>query len=211
VPADPSSAASSDPAPAGPAPVDKRRLRAEQGRERVVEALLAFFAEGETQPGAARIAERAGVSERSVFRYFDDLDALAAETVKRQIERVRDVYAPPPATGDLGARVDAIVEQRLRIHAEVAVASEAARRIEPRAESVHRALARRGQLLRDQVETQFAPELDREPAPSRPELLDALDAALAFEQIDQLRRIAGHSPARVRALTRRTLHALLTH
>lgn len=196
--------------PAEPLPVDKRRLRAEQGRERVVEALLAFFAEGETQPGAARIAERAGVSERSVFRYFDDLDALAAEAVRRQTERVRDVYAPPDATGDLAARIDAIVAQRLRIHAAVAVASEAARRIEARAESVARALAGRNRVLREQAGAQFAPEIAREPAATRGELLDALDAALAFDQIDQLRRIAGHSPARVRALTRRTLHALLT-
>lgn len=200
-----------DPRPAeAPAlPVDKRRLRAEQGRERVVEALLAFFAEGEPQPGAARIAERAGVSERSVFRYFDDLDALAAEAVRRQIERVRDVYEPPDATGDLDRRIDAIVDQRLRIHAEVAVASEAARRIEARAESVARALARRGRVLRDQVATQFAPELGREPETTRGELLDALDAALALDQIDQLRRLADYSPARVRALTHRTLHALL--
>ncbi len=197
--------------PADPLPVDKRRLRAEQGRERVVEALLAFFAEGETQPGAARIAERAGVSERSVFRYFDDLDALAAEAVRRQTERVRDVYEPPDAGGDLPTRIDAIVDQRLRIHRAVAVASEAARRMEARAESIARALAGRNRLLREQVAAQFAPEIDREPAATRGELLDALDAALAFEQIDQLRRIAGHSPARVRALTRRTLHALLNH
>mgnify|MGYP003336980118 CR=1 FL=1 len=74
-----------------------------------------------------------------------------------------------------------------------------------------RALAGRNRVLREQVATQFAPEIDREPAATRGELLDALDATLAFEQVDQLRRIAGHSPARVRALTRRTLHALLTH
>lgn len=205
MPADSRSAAPADPA------VDKRRLRAEQGRERVVEALLAFFAEGETQPGAARIAERAGVSERSVFRYFDDLDALAAEAVRRQTERVRDVYEAPAATGDLDSRIDAIVDQRLRIHQKVAVVSEAARRIEARAGSVARALARRNRLLREQVAAQFAAEIGREPAATRGELLDAVDAALAFEQIDQLRRLAGHSPARVRALTRRTLHALLAH
>jgi AcrR family transcriptional regulator len=199
--------------PADPRPaavhVDKRRLRAEHGRERVVEALLAFFAEGETEPGAARIAARAGVSERSVFRYFDDLDALAAEAVRRQIERVRDVYAPPDPRGDLATRIDAIVDQRLRLHAEVAVASEAGRHIEARAESVARAFTRRGRLLRGQVEAQFAAELAREPEATRSELLDALDAALAFEQIDQLRRFAGHSPARVRSHTRRTLRALL--
>lgn len=146
-----------------------------------------------------------------MFRYFDDLDALAAEAVRRQTERVRDVYEAPIATGDLDTRITAIVDQRLRIHRAVAVTSEAARRIEPRAESVARALAHRNRVLREQAAAQFAEELERQPAATRGELLDALDAALAFEQIDQLRRIAGHSPARIRALTRRTLHALLNH
>jgi AcrR family transcriptional regulator len=201
-----------DPAPAsGAGAVDRRRLRAEQGRERVVEALLEFFAEGEVQPGTARIAERAGVSERSVFRYFDDLDALAAEAVARQVERVRDVYAPPDPTGDRDTRIRAIVEQRLRIHRAVAVASAAGHRIEARAPSIAEAFAQRRELLRTQVAAQFAAEIDPVPAAARTELLDALDAALAFEQIDQLLRVAGRSPARVRALTRRTVHALLAH
>src|SRR5712691_10950172 len=102
-------------------PVDRRRLRTERGREIVVTALLAFFDEGESQPGAARIAERAGVSERSVFRYFDDLDALAAEAVARQIGRTRELFAPPDATGALDRRIRALADQRMRIHDEVAV------------------------------------------------------------------------------------------
>src|SRR6478735_4764996 len=111
-------------------PVDRRRLRTERGRELVVSALLAFFDEGESQPGAARIAERAGVSERSVFRYFDDLDSLAAEAVARQIARTRDLFAAPDDAGGLDRRIRALVEQRMTIHDRVAVVSAAGRRIE---------------------------------------------------------------------------------
>src|SRR4051794_41965076 len=96
-------------------PVDRRRLRTERGRELVVTALLEFFDEGEPQPGAARIAERAGVSERSVFRYFDDLDALAAEAVARQIRRTRELYAAPDGTGDPDRRVRAPAAHRKSI------------------------------------------------------------------------------------------------
>lgn len=194
-----------EPAP----PIDRRRLRAEQGRERVVGALLEFFDEGESQPGAARIAERAGVSERSVFRYFDDLDALAAEAVERQIERMRHVYAAPDSSGPLAVRVDALVDARLRLHDAVAVASAAGRRIEARAEAIARAFAFRRRLLRRQVADQFAPELAALDAPTRAEMLDALDAAASFDHIDQLLAVAGHSRTRVRAITRRTLLALL--
>jgi AcrR family transcriptional regulator len=191
-------------------PVDRRRLRTERGRELVVTALLEFFDEGESQPGAARIAERAGVSERSVFRYFDDLDALAAEAVARQIGRTREVFAPPSADGDLGRRIRALAEQRMAMHDRVSVVSAAGRRIEARAPSVAEAFASRRRLLRDQVEAQFAAELDRHHGRARTELLDAADAAASFEQIDQLRTIAGHSRARTRTIVIRTLTALLS-
>jgi AcrR family transcriptional regulator len=189
-------------------PVDRRRLRTERGRELVVTALLEFFDEGESQPGAARIAARAGVSERSVFRYFDDLDALAAEAVARQMARTRDVFAPPSAAGSLERRIRALVDQRLHLHDRVAVVSAAGRRIEARAPSVAEAFAFRRRLLRDQVETQFASELDGHRGRARTELLDAADAAASLEQIDHLRAGAGWSRARTRASVVRTLHAL---
>ena len=192
-------------------PVDRRRLRTERGRELVVTALLQFFDEGESQPGAARIAARAGVSERSVFRYFDDLDALAAEAVARQIGRTRELFAPPSATGDLDARVRALADQRMRIHDQVAIVSAAGRRIETRAPSVAEAFAIRRRLFREQAAAQFAPELDAHRGRERNELLDAVDAAASFELIDQLRTVAGHSRARTRAVVVRTLRALLDH
>jgi AcrR family transcriptional regulator len=192
-------------------PVDRRRLRTERGRELVVTALLEFFDEGESQPGAARIAERAGVSERSVFRYFDDLDALAAEAVARQIARTRELFAPPDATGGLDRRIRALADQRLRIHDAVAVVSAAGRRIEARAPSVAEAFAYRRRMLREQVAAQFAPELAAHTGRDRSELLDAADAAASFEQIEQLRTVAGHSRTRTRAIVVRTLQALFAH
>jgi AcrR family transcriptional regulator len=188
--------------------VDRRRLRTERGRELVVTALLEFFDEGESQPGAARIAERAGVSERSVFRYFADLDALAAEAVARQMARTRDVFSPPSPAGGLDRRIRALVDQRMHMHDRVAVVAAAGRRIEARAPVVAEAFAFRRRLLREQVEVQFAPELDRRRGRTRMQLLDAADAAASFEQIDHLRTGAGWSRARTRAAVAHTLHAL---
>jgi AcrR family transcriptional regulator len=192
-----------------PAPVDRRRLRAEQGRDRVVDAMLELFEAGDPEPGAARIAAAAGVSERSVFRYFDDLESLAAAAVARQTERVRPAFTAPATTGDLDTRIRALVDQRLAIHDRVGAVSRAARRFASRSGSIRDGLARRRRLLRDQVAASFASELDARARRDRAELLDALDAAAGFDQIDQLRTDAGHSRSRVRALTIRTLRALL--
>ena len=56
--------------------VDGRRERGNRNRSAVVSALLELYALGEFAPSAARIADIAGVSERSVFRYFGDMDDL---------------------------------------------------------------------------------------------------------------------------------------
>ena len=89
---------------------DRRRMRTERGRDLVVDALLSFFAEGDPQPGVAKIAARAGVSERSVFRYFDDLESLAGAAIERQIARIAPVFRPPRPSGDLESRISALVD-----------------------------------------------------------------------------------------------------
>ena len=190
-------------------PVDRRRLRTERGRQLVVEALLAFYDEGDHQPGAAKIAARAGVSERTVFRYFDDLDSLAAAAIQIQVARVAPVFVPPDPDGPLDARIAALVTQRTRIYAATAVATRAAHLFETQSPTITRALKFRRTLLRDQLAALFAPELAAHHARVRAELLDALDAATSLEAIEQLRTVAGHSSRRAQTIVARTVRALL--
>ncbi len=192
-----------------PPPVDRRRLRTERGKDLVVDALLAYFAEGDPAPGAAKIAARAGVSERSVFRYFDDLESLVAIAIERQIEHIAPVFGPPEPTGNLDARVAALAEQRLRIYDATAVTTQAAERFEPHSPAVAAAFAFRRAVLRKQVVTLFAHELAPMAPRVRAETLDAVSAAASLETIRMLRTAAGHSRSRARAITVRTLHALL--
>lgn len=190
-------------------PVDRRRLRTERGRDLVVDALLAFYAEGEPQPGAARIAERAGVSERSVFRYFDDLESLVTAAVERQTERVAPAFAPPAADGSVSRRIDNFIDQRLRIYDATATANAAARQFAGTAQALTDALALRRRVLRAQVADLFATEIARHPDRDRDELVDALDAAASLEMIGRLRDSTDHPPARTRAILIRITSALL--
>ena len=71
---------------------------AERTREAVVEALLSLLDEGELSPTAERVAERAAVSERSVFQHFSDREALFGAAATGQFERVApqlDRSTPP--------------------------------------------------------------------------------------------------------------------
>ena len=57
-------------------PRDGRALRSERSRRPIVEALFALVGEGVLQPTAQQVADRAGVGIRTVFRHFEDMDAL---------------------------------------------------------------------------------------------------------------------------------------
>lgn len=192
---------------------DGRRLRAERNRDAVVDALLALYDEGHVQPGVARIAERAGVSSRSVFRHFADLDALAAATIERQWSRVRELFEPPPPGGDLATRVEALTAQRLRLHDTVAGVARAATLhvLMSSSPTVAAAVGDRRRLLAEQVTTLFAPELQAIAEPARREVVaDALEAAASLENVEHLRTHVGLDRERAAAVVRHSLLAVLT-
>ncbi|QXC61155.1 TetR/AcrR family transcriptional regulator [Aquihabitans sp. G128] len=188
---------------------DGRRQRSERSRAAVIDALLACYDEGTVSPSGAEIAARAGVSERSVFRHFEDLDALANEAFERQFARVAPFFAPPPADGTRTERIAALVEQRSRLHERMANLSRAATHHAARSATIARRVRERQAFLRAQVERQFATELDVLASKDRRLLLAALDGAVGMEGVAYLRTAADVGPRDLRVVLARTLSALL--
>ena len=56
--------------------VDGRRQRSRTNHAKIIAAGMELIGKGEYSPNAARVAEVAGVGIRSVFRHFEDMDAL---------------------------------------------------------------------------------------------------------------------------------------
>ncbi len=187
--------------------LDGRHRRSEASRAAVVDALLELYGEGVLQPGAGEIAARAGVSERSVFRHFDDLESLTQAAIERQWARIGHHYAPPSSAGSLHDRIAALVRQRIALHTAAAPVARAGALLAPRSTTLRRTFATRRTVLRRQVADLFADELAR--ASDSAVLLAALDAAVSFEQVEYLRATAGLSATRASAVMTRTLTALL--
>lgn len=83
-------------APSGDAPAARRRRRnPEQTRRVIIDALLAAIKDGKFLPTAKDIAERAGVSERSIFVHFPGRDDLRIAAVEAQSEYVETLIAAP--------------------------------------------------------------------------------------------------------------------
>jgi AcrR family transcriptional regulator len=107
---------------------DGRHLRRAANRNGVIDACVSLFVEGNNWPTVAEVAERAGVSERSIFRYFDDVEELTRSAVESCVrEAVPFALLPTPRPEDLGERIDAIVEARAKLFEHVAPISSVAR------------------------------------------------------------------------------------
>lgn len=99
----------------GPARIDGRRLRSERTRQLIIEAYLALASEeSPALPTAAKVAERAGYSVRSVFERFPDLHSLQIAAADFAITQVVAMAAPRDVGGDRAARIASHVNTRAR-------------------------------------------------------------------------------------------------
>ena len=102
-------------APAGPQPVDGRRLRSARTRQLIIEAYLALLRENPQIPTASSIAQRAGCSVRSVFERFPDLHALRVAATDEALLKTSAEVTAQPAAGSREERLKTHLETRGRI------------------------------------------------------------------------------------------------
>jgi TetR/AcrR family transcriptional regulator, regulator of autoinduction and epiphytic fitness len=191
------------------APTDGRAARAARTRDAIVDASVALVEEGDLRPTAPRIADRAGVSVRSVFQHFDDLPSLHTAVVQRVVERLAALVVPIDPDLALADRIAAFAQHRGALLEAVTPFRRAAAVHGPFAPEIRDAIANGTAFLRGEVELAFASELAQAPAAERRELLDALAAASSWGVWDALRSEAGDSPDQARAVLVRTLRSLL--
>jgi AcrR family transcriptional regulator len=189
--------------------VDGRAARGARARDAIVEAFLALVQEGHLRPTAARVAERAGLSLRSVFHHFADTEAVFAAAADRHTSRILALATPLPSTGPLAKRLDAFVAQRARLLEAIAPVRRAALLLEPFSAEVAARLAGARRFARDEVERAFGPELAARRGRDRTELRSALAAASGFPLWESLRRHEGLGVAAARRVMARTLRGLL--
>jgi AcrR family transcriptional regulator len=193
-------------------PLDGRQQRTARSRRALCEACLDLVQEGVLQPSADQVADRAGLSRRSIFNHFADLaelyDAVAGVGMQRYAPLLEEVSEREP----LPQRVERLVRVRARFLEATSAftrALTAQALVGPAADQAIRVSQRELRRQHREVERLFGGELDALSAGERAELLEAVSAALAPLQWEYLRRSRGCSVARARAVLERTLRALL--
>lgn len=174
--------------------IDGRVARGARTRSAIADALYELLREGHGDASARTIAERAGVSLRSVFQHFDDIEAVYAEVAARQETAIRPLLTPIDPRVPLIERIDRLVAQRDDMYTIVAPIRHAlnSHRSARTSQFVRETLTRLHRAQRDQIAATFPTELS-----GNERLLLQVDVCLSFEAWNQF--IAQHGLSRAAA------------
>ncbi|MCU4183652.1 TetR/AcrR family transcriptional regulator [Acidiferrimicrobium sp. IK] len=189
---------------------DGRVRRGQRNKEAVVTALLALIEEGDLQPRARDIAARAGLSLRSVFSHFDDVEALYCEAGTRTLGAIEPMLAPADPLLPLADRVAVVVSRRVGALEVVAPVASAARLREPFSAQLRANRDAVRQLFLTQIECSFAAELGRLDGDERRVTVDALLLAGSFAAWYTLREEHGLTVEAASAVLQRTVEGILS-
>ena len=191
-----------------PVTVDGRLARSARTRRAIVDALRSLHQDGELLPTAPRVAERAGVSVRTVWQHFDDVETLFVEAGRRDLEIAMTFVTPIDARLPLASRIESLVEQRSRMYEEMAPVWRAARLKEPFSPQIRINRDRMVRLGRQQLEHLFAAEIAATPAPAA--LLAALEVSTGWAAWESLRTELELDVPAARAAVELTVRGLTT-
>jgi AcrR family transcriptional regulator len=139
-------------------------------------------------PTPEDIALVCGLSPRSVYRYFEDRDALILAAIERNQERLWPQFRIQGfGTGPLDQRIDRFVQARLALYEANADLSRATRRRASNNALIRANAELSQERLRDQLIGQFAGELEAMDAKLSRATIAALDALTQFEGLDYYR------------------------
>ncbi len=183
---------------------DGRRLRADESRRRIAQAMLDLVREGEVTPSAETVAERAGVGRRTVFRLFNDMEGVYREMHAIMVAKLAPMFAAPFDGATWRERLDEVIERRARMFEEmlpIKSAADAHRYRSAFLQNEHKKLTR----LQRQTMLAVLPEA----IAAQAERIEALDLALSFEAWRRLRQEQRLPPRQAAVVLRRIVRALM--
>lgn len=188
--------------------IDGRRARGLRTRDAIITALMDLIAGGDIAPTAQRIADRAGVSVRSVYQHFTDVEGLYADASARTFEWVQAMSKDIDPQAPRDERLDEFAMGRAATLEALAPFSRASRLLEPTSSVIRESRLNVQRWGRDRVAAVFSSELASVDEPARTALLAALDTMSSAEAWEHLRS-TGHNVKAARQVMRAGMAALL--
>jgi AcrR family transcriptional regulator len=179
-------------------------------RVQALDAFLDLVLEGNLPPTTEQLAERAGISQATLFRYFETLDVLRRDAAVRMLERFPLLRVADVGLGPLRDRIERFAAIRLalweKVHLLARLQRSAVLRDPGAAQMVE--LVRR--VMADEVREHFAPELRALTAARRDDAVALIASLTSVESWEQFRHTFGRSPLQTRRAWGDAIQAILS-
>ena len=173
--------------------MDGRRLRSERTKQLIMEAYIGLLRERPEIPTAAQIAARAGISTRSIFERFVDLQGLSLATVDHAFAMGEAQAIARNVDGDRPTRLRSHVETRahtcehwLPVWRVVVANQGKLGELRDRIRFIRQAIVKRMEIM-------YRPELSTLSDRDRKHILIALEAITDIESWARMRELYGLS------------------
>lgn len=104
------------------APVpDGRRARSVVTRSKIIKTMVELVAEGNPDPSAVEVAERSGISLRTVFRHFEEKEAILNAIDDLLVAAYQPLLIAPYRSDDWKDQLAELIERRCAINEAAAV------------------------------------------------------------------------------------------
>jgi len=181
--------------------LDGRQLRSARTREAVARAMLDLLERGVLRPTVKDVAVGAGVSERAVFRHFQDTDSLHLAVAELQVRRIANRVPPlPESKASLRERIAGIVARWTAVNELVTPVRRSANTLAPFSAEISRRHEWMRSTRKVEIRQTFKEELARLDRGRRADALLIVDWALAWSTWEHHRRYSGVSTARARRI-----------
>ena len=184
---------------------DGRVQRSQRSRQVIVDALLDLMKAGNYIPTAQQVADQAGISIRTVFRHFSEMELLYQELDTATRPTYEAMFENLDYTGSLEERVTRSVDVRIQCYLETLYLEKATHALLWRSEFLRKTYGDNQRNLRKILE-KMLPELKQLGAEAR----ETADAISSFEFFDRLQNLQGLSTAASSKLMRNLLLNIVT-
>ena len=189
---------------------DGRRARRERNVALALQATCDMFRDDTLVPSIEAVSRRTGLSIRSLYRYFPDVDALISAAIEQSlIDGRRRAHISGFGRGPFAERLDAFVGNRVRLYEAQAPQYRATVHHAHTVPQLRDALDRSRRWLRDQVLGQFAVELDALDKRERHLAAMTCDTISQFDSLDYLRTVRRCPVRETEAVVARTIRTAL--
>lgn len=180
----------------------------------MLDALVELTTEGSDDPSIDDIADRAGVSYRSVYRYFKDRSEMMDAATDRALAWIQPLLmnaSGPVALSDpLDHRIDSIVDARVELYMQIADMVRSAMIQSFSNRRINEVFLNSRRVSRRQIAERFTKELDAFSERERELRISSIDQVLSFQAIDYVMFERGHTREELERYLRGAVRAALT-